>query len=128
MNRTSTRRQFGRAVTGLAVGAFAAPAVVRGRNLNERLNIACIGVGGRGGSNLKSVESENIVALCDVYEAAVENAARDHSRARKFRDFRRVAHMVGIRLNRQFVEDVSPLEAHGQARVPADQVTRKWTG
>ena len=47
-----TRRQFGLAVAGAAAGVFAAPAIVRGRNLNEKLNIAVIGVGGRGGSNL----------------------------------------------------------------------------
>src|ERR1017187_6389990 len=41
-----TRRQFGRAVASTAVGAIAAPAIVRGRNLNEKLNIALIGVGG----------------------------------------------------------------------------------
>jgi len=90
MRQTSTRREFGRAAAALAAGAFAAPAVVRGRNLNEKLNVACIGVGGRGGSNLKSVESENIVALCDVYEGALASAAREHSRAKTFRDFRRL--------------------------------------
>ncbi len=51
----TTRRQFGRAIAGATVAAWAAPAVVRGRNLNEKLNIACIGVGGRGGSNLRDV-------------------------------------------------------------------------
>ena len=70
-----TRRQFGRAVAGAAAGVFAAPAIVRGRNLNEKLNIAMIGVGGRGGSNLGDVASENIVALCDVYEPAIDDAA-----------------------------------------------------
>ena len=47
-----TRRQFGRAVASSAVGALAVPAIVRGRNLNEKLNIAMIGVGGRGAANL----------------------------------------------------------------------------
>ena len=67
-----TRRQFGQAVAGAAAGVFAAPAIVRGRNLNEKLNIAVIGVGGRGGSNLRDVGSENIVALCDVSEPAID--------------------------------------------------------
>ena len=43
------RRQFGLRVAG----ALASPAILRGRNLNEKLNIAVIGVGGRGGSNLQ---------------------------------------------------------------------------
>ena len=60
-----TRRQF----TKTAVAAstlFTAPAFLRARNLNERLDVAVIGTGGRGGSNLRSVESENVVAVCDV--------------------------------------------------------------
>ena len=81
-----SRRSFGRAV----VGAIAMPGIVRGRNLNEKLNIACIGVGGRGGSNLESVGSETIVALCDVHDAAVDRAATLHPKARRERDFRRL--------------------------------------
>ena len=73
-NGQPTRRQFGQAVAGVAAGAFAAPAIVRGRNLNEKLNIAMIAVGGRGASNL-DVGSENIVALCDVSEPAIDQAA-----------------------------------------------------
>src|SRR5581483_1063930 len=67
----STRRQFGRAVAGLTAGTVFAPAIVRGRNLNEKLNIAVIGAGGRGGANLRGVSSETIVALCDVSEPAI---------------------------------------------------------
>jgi len=85
-----SRRQFGRAVASSAVGVMAAPAIVRGRNLNEKLNIAMIGVGGRGGSNLHDVASENIVALCDVYEPAIDRAAVLHPRARRVRDFRKL--------------------------------------
>ena len=86
----TTRRQFGRWAAGAALMSYAAPSVVRGRNLNEKLNIAIIGAGGRGGSNLQSVASENIVVLCDVYEPAVLRAAQSHKNARQVRDFRRV--------------------------------------
>ena len=84
------RRQFGRAVASSEVVLIAAPANVRGRNLNEKLNIAMIGVGGRGGSNLGDVSSENIVALCDVYEPAIDRAARRHPQARRVTDFRKL--------------------------------------
>ena len=93
--RAATRRQFAGAALGLAAGALAVPAVVRGRNLNEKLNIAVIGTGGRGGSNLEDVSSENIVALCDVFAPAVERAAAKHPKARKFNDFRRVYDHAG---------------------------------
>ncbi len=86
----STRRQFGRAVAGIAAGAFAAPAIVRGRNLNDKLNIAAIGVARRGAHNLEQVASENIVALCDVSEPAIEGAARYYPKAFHVRDYRKL--------------------------------------
>lgn len=33
---------------------------------SEKLNIACVGIGGKGATDAKNVSSENIVALCDV--------------------------------------------------------------
>ncbi len=33
---------------------------------SEKMNVAGIGVRGMGGANLRNLESENIVALCDV--------------------------------------------------------------
>jgi predicted dehydrogenase len=90
-----SRRQFHR--TALAAGAslFATPAIVRGRNLNEKLNIAVIATGGRGGGNLGSVSSENIVSLCDVNEKNLDAAYAKHPQARRFGDFRRVFDHAG---------------------------------
>src|SRR2546426_9673296 len=49
-------------------GVLGAPAFLRGQNLNEKINIACIGVGGKGGSDTEHAYDlgGNIVALCDV--------------------------------------------------------------
>ena len=49
-----------------------------------------IGVGGRGAANLAGVASENIVALCDVYEPALDAAAQKSPQARAVGDFRRL--------------------------------------
>ena len=70
--RSPSRREFGKAVASAALGTLAAPMIVRGRNLNDKLNIAMIGVGRRGAHNLKQVGSENIVALCDVSEPLLD--------------------------------------------------------
>lgn len=89
--RASSRRDFLRNSAALATAAtFGAPAFLRGKDLNGKLNIAVIGTGGRGGANLSSVKSENIVALCDVYEPALLRAAQSHPQARQERDFRRL--------------------------------------
>ncbi len=84
-----TRRQFGLALAS-GTAALLAPAIVRGRNLNDRLNIAMIGVGGRGSDNLRGVASENIVALCDVFEPYLNRAGAKCPHARHYQDFRRL--------------------------------------
>lgn len=71
-----------------SLSVCAAPAILRGRNLNEKLDIAIIGSGGRGGANLRSVESENIVALCDVNESSLNYGSQRHPNARTYTDFR----------------------------------------
>jgi len=68
----------------------AAPGFLRAQNAPNRLNIAVIGCGGRGASNLGSVSGENIVALCDVNEQAVDRAAAKFPKARRATDFRRL--------------------------------------
>src|ERR1700733_9145975 len=90
-----TRRQFGQAIVSSAIGTLAVPGILRGRNLNEKLNIAMIGVGGRGAANLKEVASENIVALCDVYNSAIDQAAVNYPQAHRYRDFRRLYDRAG---------------------------------
>lgn len=90
-SRSTTRRQFLRA-SAAAAGAvtLGVPAIVRGLNLNDKLNIAVVGTGGRGAGNLGACAGENIVALCDVYQPNVDRAAMNHPQARKLTDFRRL--------------------------------------
>ena len=64
-----TRRQF-LSRTTLAAGAatLSFPFVGRVLGANERINVACIGVGGKGDSDSSDAANcgGNIVALCDV--------------------------------------------------------------
>ena len=85
------RRGFLKSTT-VAAGTFllGAPAFLRGKGLNEKLNIAIIGAGGRGAANTQSVSSENIVALCDVSEGNLDQAAEKYPKARKYVDFRKL--------------------------------------
>ena len=118
--RSISRRSF-LAKSTVLVGAvtLGVPALVHGRNLNERLNMAIIATGGRGGSNLASVESENIVALCDVNEASLAPAVARHPRAKKFADFRKLYDHA-----RDFDAVVvsTPEHAHAFATLPALQL------
>jgi len=86
------RRQFLK--TTAAVGA--AWAVVPGRVLaakggpNSKLNVAVIGVWGRGTAHYESLASENIVALCDVNEGHLAYAAKRFPNAKTYIDWRKL--------------------------------------
>lgn len=54
---------------------------------SDKLNIACIGVGGMGAADVKSVESENIIALCDVDYKRGAGTFKRHSIANRYKDF-----------------------------------------
>ncbi|MHC4440694.1 MAG: Gfo/Idh/MocA family oxidoreductase, partial [Planctomycetota bacterium] len=55
---------------------------------SEKLNIAGIGVGGQGRWDLDNVNSENIIALCDVDWARAADTFKSYPKAKKYRDFR----------------------------------------
>jgi predicted dehydrogenase len=87
-----SRREF---IGGAALAAAAFTIVPRhvlggpGSNPpSEKLNIAGIGVGGRGAAVLEGVESQNIVALCDVDWHNAAGTFNRYPEARKYRDFR----------------------------------------
>jgi len=55
---------------------------------SEKVNIAGIGVAGRGSGDLRAVESQNIVALCDVDWRHAAGTFRRYPNAKKYKDFR----------------------------------------
>ncbi len=63
---------------------------------NEKLNLGIVGVSGRGGANLAGVSSQNIVALCDVDDNNLANAAKRFPGAKTYNDFRRLLDQRGI--------------------------------
>ncbi|MBN1407235.1 MAG: Gfo/Idh/MocA family oxidoreductase [Calditrichaceae bacterium] len=89
-----TRRKFlKQAVAGTTAFTIIPRYVLGGKGYiapSDKLNIACIGVGGMGKDNLKMCVDENIVALCDVdddYSAPVYETYPD---AKRYRDFRKM--------------------------------------
>ena len=57
---------------------------------SEKLDIVCIGVGGKGFDDVRNVMSENIVAICDVDTKHAAEAFKMFSEAKKYSDYRRM--------------------------------------
>ena len=62
---------------------------------SDKLNIAGVGVGGRGLGVLKGMKSENIVALCDVDWKYAQNAFDAFPKAKKYWDWRKMLDEMG---------------------------------
>jgi predicted dehydrogenase len=86
----SSRRRFLKQAGVAGGGLIALPAFLRSQSPNGKLNIAAIGVGGRGAGNVADVASENIVALCDVDAKNLAQAAKKYGGAKTYRDFRKL--------------------------------------
>lgn len=93
MTRSITRRRMLRTSAAIASGVWLGT-TARSRaadSPNEKLSIACIGIGGQGRSNVDGTgKHENIIALCDVDEQRAGNAFEKHPKAKRFVDFRKM--------------------------------------
>ncbi|MBN1804015.1 MAG: Gfo/Idh/MocA family oxidoreductase [Sedimentisphaerales bacterium] len=88
-----SRRDFIRATTAATAFTIVPRSVLGGwGNIapSDKLNIACIGVGGRGGANLNGVRNENIVAMCDVDTEQAAKSFQNYPKAKRFKDFRKM--------------------------------------
>src|SRR5512137_2882720 len=89
---TCDRRQFLRVSTVAATALTIVPAGTLGLRgeptPNSKLNLAGIGIGGQGGHDLQQLESENIVALCDVAQNHAAHTFKRYPKARQFTDYR----------------------------------------
>ncbi|MFZ2146584.1 MAG: Gfo/Idh/MocA family oxidoreductase [Sedimentisphaerales bacterium] len=90
-NRKISRRDFMGAAAAVAAFTVIPRGVLGGgRHIpaSEKVNIAGIGVGGQGGSDLRALSSQNIVALCDVDWDRAAGTFRRYPDAKKYKDFR----------------------------------------
>jgi len=99
-----SRREFIKNNTLSATALTIVPRFVLGgkgfKAPSDKLNIACVGIGGKGRIDIKEVSSENIIALCDVDQVRaqeskveykpgiIQNAYEAFPKATRYQDFR----------------------------------------
>ena len=100
MSPVGSRRSFLRTAAVVGGGLTILPSgIVRaapGKGPNNKLNIAVIGVAGRGGTNLKEMGGENVVALCDVNAKNLAEAAKKWPEAKTYTDWRKCLDQKGL--------------------------------
>lgn len=95
-----SRRSFLKSAS-LASAVLAFPHILRGQagSPNNRLNIACVGVGGRGYEAVKGLKGENLVAFCDVDDTSAAKTYAEFPGVPHFRDYRRMLEKLGNQID-----------------------------
>ncbi len=132
MSRKPTRRQFLQTSAALAagVGFWAAggvsPSRAADKSPNEKLNIACVGVGGKGDSDSsQAAVAGNVVAICDVDDTHLNAKANQKgkdgempfAKAKKYNDFRKMLEEMDKQIDAVTVS--TPDHTHAPASVMA---------
>ncbi|NBR09732.1 MAG: gfo/Idh/MocA family oxidoreductase, partial [Opitutaceae bacterium] len=97
-----------------AAGAWAFPAVVRARaggpSANSRINLAFVGVGGKGREPALSLSANNYVAFCDVDPNRAVDAYKQFPNVPQFKDFRAMFDRLGREIDAVVIS--TPDHAH----------------
>lgn len=115
----STRRSF---LCQIGAAAFAAPIArspLSAALANEKVNIACIGIGGKGASDLAETSvGHNIVAICDIDEQRLGQAGERFPDAKRYTDWRKLLEQGDI----DAVTVSTPDHTHAPATMAAMQL------
>jgi len=92
MRQQVTRRTFltNMALTGTGLVILSNSRSLRGTPANSKLNIAGIGVGGRGAADINGVADQNLVALCDIDWKHSGPTLKKFPNAKRYHDFRKM--------------------------------------
>jgi hypothetical protein len=109
-----SRRQFVRA-SALGAAAMSFPFVGRVLGANDKINVACIGVHGKGDSDTDDTAhcGGNLVALCDVDKNHLAAKAKTFPEAKLYNDFRKMLDEMGPSIDAVTVS--IPDHCHGLA-------------
>ena len=121
---TMSRRKFLKTGAIAAAGLTVVPSSVLGQKFgkiapSDKLNIAGVGVGGRGFAVLKGLESQNIVGLCDVDWKYSDRVFKYFPKAKKYYDYRKMFDELGKSIDAVMVASAD----HTHAIITADAMT-----
>ena len=127
MENNNSRRTFLKAGAIGIAGITIVPASVLGKSTgksdrvspSDKLNIAAVGIGGMGRSNINGSMTENIVALCDVDWRYAAKTFNDFPQAKRYWDYRKMLDEMGKSIDAVIVATAD----HTHAIIAAEAMT-----
>ena len=125
MSRNSKlrRRRFLQSVGATSAlvssGVWTSSARAQSKSAIEKLSVACIGTENRAREDVKGVESEDIVALCDVDKSYLNRSSKQHPGARLYSDYREMISVEADKIDAVVVG--TPDHHHAPATIRAIQ-------
>ncbi len=98
MQKSRSRRDFLKqsAMIGVGAWAYGGVSLPESNAAIDQINIACIGVGGKGsGDTTQAGQFGNIVALCDVDDEILNTKGQQFEKAKRYFDFRKMFDEMG---------------------------------
>ncbi len=86
---------------------------------SDKLNVAVVGIGGMGNQNLTHLQSENIVALCDVDWKYAKHVFESYPKAKRYWDYRKMYEEMGKSIDGVVIATAD----HTHAIITADAMT-----
>ena len=120
MTLTTNRRSFlfGASVAGFGVLVQGKRSLAWGAGPNDTLNIACIGVGGKGRSDTEhAARVGRVMAVCDIDQVRLDEMAGRQKESKKYNDYRELLHALGDQVDAVIVS--TPDHTHAPAAVMA---------
>ena len=120
MGQCLDRRRFlqSASLAGFGILTTRGRALGLDRSPNERLQFACIGVGGKGGSDSEHVAGlGDVVGLCDIDGKRLEKKGAEIPGAKRYSDFREMLDALGDKVDAVTVS--TPDHTHAPAAVRA---------
>lgn len=128
MEKIFSRRDFlQKSALGLT-GLTIVPGIVMGKATgktdqvapSDKLNIAAVGIGGMGRANIDNMNTENLVAFCDVDWEYAANTFNTYPQAKRFKDYRVMLDKMGNDIDAVLIATAD----HTHAIIAADSIIR----
>ena len=120
MSRPASRRRFLQTSAVAAAGYWVAGGVQaqESKSPNEKIQFACIGIGGKGSSDTSDAgHNGEVIAVCDIDDNRLQGALKRYPSAKKYNDYRELLTELGDKVDAVTVS--TPDHHHGPAAAMA---------